>query len=219
LRLRDRNRRGPDVLGSPFPPLRPLDVDDVHRQRDAGAVVVDARPVRAWADGHIPGSVAIALRPQFASWLGWLVPDDRPLVFVLDHGQDAGDLVRQARTIGYDHLVGALDGGIDQWRAAGLPVAATELLDAPDLDRAVVDVRQRNEYEAGHLPGAVPIELGALADHADAVPPGAVAVMCGHGERAATAASLLEHAGRHDVAVVVGGPDDWATPGRRLQTE
>jgi rhodanese-related sulfurtransferase len=35
-------------------------------------------------------------------------------------------------------------------------------------------------------------------------------VMCGHGERAATAASMLERAGRRDVVVVVGGPDDWA---------
>jgi rhodanese-related sulfurtransferase len=35
-------------------------------------------------------------------------------------------------------------------------------------------------------------------------------VMCGHGERAATAASLLERAGRTDISVLVGGPDDWA---------
>jgi hydroxyacylglutathione hydrolase len=34
--------------------------------------------------------------------------------------------------------------------------------------------------------------------------------MCGHGERAAGAASLLERAGHHHLAVLVGGPDDWA---------
>jgi rhodanese-related sulfurtransferase len=41
--------------------------------------------------------------------------------------------------------------------------------------------------------------------------------MCGHGERAAGAAGLLERAGRRDVAVLVGGPDDWArVSGRAL---
>jgi rhodanese-related sulfurtransferase len=34
--------------------------------------------------------------------------------------------------------------------------------------------------------------------------------MCGHGERAATAASLLERAGHTAVAVLTGGPRDWA---------
>jgi rhodanese-related sulfurtransferase len=41
--------------------------------------------------------------------------------------------------------------------------------------------------------------------------------MCGHGERAAGAASLLERAGHRDVAVLEGGPDDWsAVTGRDL---
>ena len=34
--------------------------------------------------------------------------------------------------------------------------------------------------------------------------------MCGHGERAATAASVLEQAGHHSVAVLAGGPPDWS---------
>lgn len=56
----------------------------------------------------------------------------------------------------------------------------------------MLDVRQRAEFTAGHLPGAVNVELGALPGAADEVGPGPVAVMCGHGERAATAASVLE---------------------------
>jgi hydroxyacylglutathione hydrolase len=44
-------------------------------------------------------------------------------------------------------------------------------------------------------------------------------VMCGHGERAAGAASLLERAGHVHLAVLAGGPDDWAdATGRPLQT-
>jgi rhodanese-related sulfurtransferase len=62
------------------------------------------------------------------------------------------------------------------------------------------------------------IELGNIAQQARELPHGELALMCGHGERAATAASLLERAGRTDIAVVVGGPDDWmAATGGDLQ--
>jgi glyoxylase-like metal-dependent hydrolase (beta-lactamase superfamily II) len=219
LRLRERNRRGPEVVGSPFPPLPALDVDDVHRRLADGAVLIDARTVDAWAASHVPGAIAIPLRPQFGSWLGWLVPDECPLIFLLEAGQDAADLVRQALTIGYDSLAGTVAGGIDAWRAAGLPIASTELVDAARLDRRVLDVRQDNEHAAGHIPGALHVELGDVSDHDRELPDGDLAVMCGHGERAATAASLLEQAGRHDVAVVIGGPGDWAVGDRHLTTK
>lgn len=209
LRLRERNRRGPEVLGSPLPPLAALPVDDVRRHLADDAVLVDARPVAEWAAAHVPGAISIPLRAQFGSWLGWLVPDDRLLVFLLDPGQDEADLVRQARTIGYDRLAGAVAGGIDGWRAAGLPVTSTQVVDAAGLDRPVLDVRQDDEHAAGHIPDSLHLELGEVAQRAGDLPPGDLAVMCGHGERAATAASLLERAGR-DVAVVIGGPEDWA---------
>jgi len=60
------------------------------------------------------------------------------------------------------------------------------------------------------VPGARHVELGELPERAGDVPAGPVVVMCGHGERAMTAASLLEGAGRLDVGVLVGGPDDVA---------
>ena len=133
-------------------------------------------------------------------------------------GQGVSDLVRQALTIGYDRLAGAIAGGIDAWRAAGFEVAATELVDVRRLDRPVLDVRLDDEHAAGHIPGSLHVELGEV-DRQDAeLPAGKLAVMCAHGERAATAASLLERAGRRDVAVVIGGPDDWATGDRRLTT-
>jgi hydroxyacylglutathione hydrolase len=103
------------------------------------------------------------------------------------------------------------------WAEAGQPVSTVDLLTTDHLDPrdplTVVDVRQEREYAGGHLPGAHNVELGALA--AAALPPGPVVTMCGHGERAATAASVLERAGRRDVAIALGGPDDWARPSGR----
>jgi glyoxylase-like metal-dependent hydrolase (beta-lactamase superfamily II)/rhodanese-related sulfurtransferase len=216
--LRAVNRAGPAILGLPQPPLPALDLGRFRQHLDAGAVLVDTRPVEAWAAGHIPGALANPLRDQFASWLGWLVDQDQPLLFVVGADQDRAELARQCHQIGHDHLVGELAGGTTAWAAAGLAIQRTPLVDAARLHGRVLDVRQDSEYEAGHVPGAAHIELGRLAPAAGDVA-GVEAVMCGHGERAATAASLLEQAGNRSVTVVVGGPDDWATAtGRRLVT-
>jgi hydroxyacylglutathione hydrolase len=219
LRLRERNRRGPGVYGTPQPAPPSLDVDDVERLRRLGAEIVDVRPFDAYAGAHIRGSLSIPLRSQFASWLGWLVPDDVPLVFVREPDQDASDLVRQALGIGYERLAGELAGGIEAWREAALPIGHMSVVDAARVSTPVLDVRQDAEFAAGHLPAASHVELGALPDAAGDLPVGAVATMCAHGERAATAASVLERAGRDDVVVVRGGPDDWSRVRGPLATE
>jgi hydroxyacylglutathione hydrolase len=214
LRLRERNRVGPELLGADWRTLPLLAADQVRDQLAGDAVLVDVRSITAFATGHIPGAISIELRPQFASWLGWLLDDTRPLVFVLDEDQDRGELARQCRTIGYDHLVGELAGGMTAWQAASLPEAELPLVQADRLDDhsgMVLDVRQANEVTEGHLPGVVAIELGALAGERlpAELPGGPITVICGHGERAMTAASLLARAGNTDLRVALGGPKDW----------
>lgn len=211
LRLREVNRAGPLVYGSRLPALTPLAVADVGRLIDEGAVLVDVRPIERFAAGHVPGSLSIELRPALASWLGWLVDPERPLVFVVDPDQDRVDLVRQALNVGYQLLAGELAGGTGAWEAAGLSARQIPLVPAAQLGGPVLDVRQGAEFEAGHVPGAHHVELGAVpSEIAEVDGGGSVTVMCGHGERAMTGASLLARAGRTDVAVAVGGPDDWA---------
>ncbi|MFC5993801.1 rhodanese-like domain-containing protein [Pseudonocardia hispaniensis] len=220
-RLAEQNRRGPRVLRAPDAgPLVPLPVAEVGRLQAQGALVVDVRPVPSWAAGHVPGTLSIPLRDQFATWLGWLVPADTPLVIVRDRDQDAEEIFWQAVKIGHERLAGELAGGMDAWAAAGLPTARTELVGAHEIgSRAVLDVRQRPEFAGGHLPGARHVELGALEAAADRLPDAPTVVMCGHGERAAGAASVLERADHHGLAVLVGGPDDWSrAAGRALET-
>jgi hydroxyacylglutathione hydrolase len=218
LRLREVNRRGRRVYGATPPPLAPLAPNQVRRLMAKGAELIDARPIRAFAAGHIPGALSIPLRSSFATWLGWLVPGDRPLVVVLDPDQDRDDLVRQALKVGYERLAGELDGGMAAWHAAGLPSARIPIVEVADQPSGtVLDVRQDAEFAAGHLPGAAHVELGALAG-AEELPTGPLAVMCEHGERAMTGASLLQRAGHGDLTVLVGGAGDWSRDiGRPLE--
>lgn len=214
--LPEINRRGPRIYPE-LPALAQLDLDAVRNHLADGALLVDARPITEFADAHVAGSLSVEHRGVFASWFGWLVPLDRAVVFILDEDTDRDDLVRQCLVVGHDTLLGELHGGIDTWTAAGLPVEATPLVTADHLAGTPLDIRQQNEWDAGHVPGAIHVELGDLAP--TTVPQGPTTVMCGHGERAMSGASILQAAGRRDVSVLAGGPEDWvAATGIDLET-
>ena len=212
-RLPELNRVGPTRYDT-IPQLTSLTPEDLEHGAATGAVIVDARPVHHFAIAHIPGSVSNTLRPVFASWIGWLINPSRPIAFVLDDDQSRDEAVRRCLDIGHEHFAGVLLGGIDTWHKAGKPVSSIDLVDAGHLHANVVDVRQANEYATGHVPGAINIELGNVpnVDLAQC----RWTVMCGHGERAMTAASILANRG-YEVNVLDGGPDTWAsTTGRAL---
>jgi len=214
LKLPEANRRGPAPLEQPLR-VPALSADQFTAAVAAGAVVVDVRPIDDFATGHIPGAISIALRAQFASWLGWLLEPATAYLVVRNRDQDLDDLAWQALKIGFGLPRGELAGGMAGWSGE----TAMTPLRQPDqvADGRVLDVRQVSEYHSGHVPGAEHLELGALPERAGDLEPGPIVVMCGHGERAMTGASLLQRAGHRDVRVLDGGPDDLAAAtGRTL---
>lgn len=212
-RMRPFNQAGPRLRRDvPAPPiLSPAEFDVASRD----ALIIDARPVDAYAAGHIPNSLSIAFRDQFAVWLGWLVAADARLLFV------TGDVplkrvIDEALIVGYERFAGVLEGGLPAWRAAGLPVASTRLADATAARAAlahgasVVDVREPDEYAAGHLPDAVHVPLGEMAARVDELPRDRpIVAYCAGSDRAGTAVSLLERSGRRQVLTLTGGIGAW----------
>src|SRR5262245_23754786 len=217
-RLSELNRYGPEITSPPA--LAQLDSEHVRRLLADGAYLLDVRPAADYAAAHVPDSVAIPLRAQYATWLGWLIPADVPIVIIRNPGQDPADILWPALNIGHNTILGELAGGVAAWTADGAELATTRLVGPSDIDAAVVvDVRQEHEYASAHLPGAQLIELGSLADQASGIPAGPVTVMCSHGERATSGASLLERAGRRDLSILDGDAQDWAkAAGRSLDT-
>lgn len=223
LRLGEINRRGPAVLHDD-PRLTPLSAATVGTLIGDGAQVIDARQPADYAAGHVPGSISIPFRPVFATWLGWLATPDRPVVIVRGPEHDPADITIAAAKVGFDTLAGELGGGYPTWTQDHTSAGAVALIEPRQMiDRlqdgaAVLDIRQACEYTAGHVPGAVNIELGYLDDNLAGVPAGPVIVMCGHSERAMGGASILAASGRTGIAVFNGGPADWAAAaGRGLE--
>jgi len=216
-RLPELNRLGPNHYEA-LPLLPQLDPAQVESHLKQGGVVIDVRPSAAFADGHLAGSISITLRPVLASWLGWIVKPDQPIVFVMDDDQDRNELVRQCFEIGHERLVGELTLGIKSWINSGRPVEKIKFVEVSEMVGQIIDVRQSNEFHLGHVPTAQNIELGSIAQAE--IPGGALTIMCGHGERAMTGASILAKHGRTDIVVLNGGSDTWfAATGIQLETE
>src|SRR5690606_25248941 len=95
-------------------------------------------------------------------------------------------------------------------RLAGLEqtVQWHEVADRQAQGATVVDVRTPAEREAGHIPGAVNIELDTLRERLADLPAGPMVVHCAVGQRAHTAAMLLGARG-YDVANLDGGYRTW----------
>src|SRR5207237_8054649 len=114
-------------------------------------------------------------------------------------------------------VVGAVGSGVDAWRAAGVPVSTSAIRRVAEEVRGTpLDVRQADEWATGHIPAARHLELGSVIASTDAIPCGPLAIYCGHGERAMTAASLLEGQGRASLAVLDGGFEAWRSARRPI---
>jgi hydroxyacylglutathione hydrolase len=214
-RMREVNRRGPrPVTDIPAPaPLDPVAFDRV--RREAGTVVIDARVADAFAAGHVEGSISIQHRESFPTWLGWLVPGDARLLFVADE-TDLAAIVDASLLVGYESFAGWLCGGIDAWIDEDLPVRSLPTIGPSDavpwleMGAQPLDVREDDEFELGHVAGAVNVPLGDLEDRLDELPRGRpLLVYCASGQRSASAASLLERRGIGPVVNLRGGYGAW----------
>ncbi len=207
----------------------PLSPRQIEQKRAAGALVVDVRTDLQFDEAHIPGAVCIPmLRAGFGSKLAWVANHDHDIVFVGRDDEDGRHAARLAVAIGMRRLAGFLAGGMTSWRQEDRPTATFERVPVHELhartgadgDLQLIDVRDRREWDAGHIPGSAFCPWHDLTEVPDGLDPARpVAVLCGSGQRAATAASLLARLGVDDVIhVVQGGVPKWGRLGHPFQT-
>jgi hydroxyacylglutathione hydrolase len=205
-------------------------LDETRAALAGGALLLDLRSAFAHAVAHATGSLSIPLSPSFGTWLGWVVEPDRPIILILDDPDDWDEAARQALRIGAEgSLVGHLRGGFATWADGGgalesngrltVHELATRLTPTGPSGRSpgasvVIDVRQANEYAAGHVPGSVHLAAGSLPDRLDGLPRDRpIVTICASGMRSSIAASLLRSAGFADVSWVASGVPAWEAAG------
>ncbi len=199
--------RGPFVGAQQAPPL--LDVPALGEQ------VLDVRSVDEFAGGHLPGAVNVpASGLRFATKAGFVLDPERLVTVAAGDEKEAEHAIRGLRAIGVFEISGYVLGGGSE-RLELVEVGQLESLIEAGVE--LVDVREKDERDAGYIPGSrnIPYRLIAL-DAADLPRDRPIVTICESGPRAAIAASLLAAQGFDARAVAHGGIDDWAGNGHSL---
>jgi len=203
----------------------PLAPRQVEQKRAQGALLIDVRTDQQFDDAHIPGAVCNPmLRAGFGSKLAWLADREQEIVFIGRDDEDGRRAAGLAVAVGLRKLGGFLHGGMTSWRQERRPTDSIDRLPLEELparadEVQILDVREEKEWNAGHIPGSIfePWhDIAAMPEGIDPAKP--VAVVCGSGQRAATAASLVQRFGAEDVIHVVdGGVPKWGKLGHPLE--
>jgi rhodanese-related sulfurtransferase len=115
------NRSGARGLSELSPP-QALSPETVSELREQGHVLLDVRSAADYGAGHVPGSVNIGLGGQFAMWAGSLIPLNSAIVLIADTAAQVDESVVRLARVGIENVKGFLNGGVENWRAAGLPL-------------------------------------------------------------------------------------------------
>ncbi|NHM07389.1 MBL fold metallo-hydrolase [Flavobacterium sp. CYK-4] len=175
------------------------------------AVILDVRHEDDFVKSHIPGSIFIGIQGNFAPWVGALLGNvNQELLLVTPAGKEEETITRLSR-VGFDRVLGYLQGGIDTWKTAGYPtdsivsISPEQFAQEMTADSLVVDARKPGEFEAEHIEKAINIPLDSVNANFSMVPKNDFYLHCAGGYRSVIMASILKARGYHNLINVEKG--------------
>jgi glyoxylase-like metal-dependent hydrolase (beta-lactamase superfamily II)/rhodanese-related sulfurtransferase len=217
--------RGPlvDQFGAPVP-MTPHEVEVAVA---GGAVVIDGRTNDQFDEAHIAGALSTsAYDTGFATKVSRVAPEGADVIVLAASDGDEQDAAELLAAVGM-RVRGFLAGGMTAWRSEERPVERIELIDPETLAERldgpepplVLDVRNRSEYAAEHIPGSLHIPYGELAARIDEVPRDrTIATICRGGKRSGLGASILQREGFAAVVHVGQGVGAWRNAGNPVES-
>jgi hydroxyacylglutathione hydrolase len=197
--------------------LRPLTLAAVLAAEAQGAQLLDTRDPVEFAAAHLRGSINVGLGGQYATWAGTVLTRDAPIVLIAEPGAERESAMRLGR-IGFDNVIGYLDGGLRSAEPRPDLIASTERL-GPEVAAerlasasppVLVDLRTPTERGKTSIPGSVHLPLSRLLEWIETLPKDrAVLLHCAGGYRSAIAASVLRRHGFEQVSEMAGGITAW----------
>jgi hydroxyacylglutathione hydrolase len=180
---------------------------------ETGALILDTRAAAEFGQGFIPQAINIGLDGDFAPWVGALIVDvKQPILLVTDEGRVAETVTRLSR-VGFDNILGHLEGGFSTWKAANREVDTVNRIAAEKFatdfkngEVKVIDVRKESEYAAEHVQDAYSRPLANINDWIKDINPAEHFYLhCAGGYRSMMAASILQARGYRNFSEVEGG--------------
>jgi glyoxylase-like metal-dependent hydrolase (beta-lactamase superfamily II) len=206
--------------------MNPLTLDAVLELQAQGAQILDTRDASEFSSVHLQGSVNIGLIGQFATWAGTVLDHRHPIVIIAAPGRENESAIRLGR-IGFDHVAGFLQDGLQSLQSRPDLTVATERLSAPFAAELLssphpplaIDVRTPREHDQKHIPGSLHIPLNHLTENLETLPKDRpLLVYCAGGYRSSIAASLLQGGRCSSVSEIAGGIAAWEAAHLPLQS-
>lgn len=200
-----------EVLSQGLKPLVPEQLEEIAEV--SGALVLDVRNSSTFVHDFIPQSVNIGLDGDFAPWVGALIRDvNQPILLVTEKGDEEEAVTRLSR-VGFDQVLGYLDGGFDAWKKSGKETDHVHRISAEQFEREIkerkskiIDIRRENEYNAEHIHEAYSKPLAFINEWIHALDPDEHFYLhCGSGYRSTMAASILQARGYRNFTEIEGG--------------
>jgi glyoxylase-like metal-dependent hydrolase (beta-lactamase superfamily II) len=197
--------------------MNPLTLDAVLALQADGAQILDTREAGEFASAHLLGSINIGLVGQYATWAGTVLDRNHPIVIIADPGRENESAIRLGR-IGFDHVAGYLENGLQSLESRPELIAFTERLSAQyaaellssNQPPLAIDVRAPREREQKHIAGSLSLPLNRLMENITTLPKSRpLIVYCAGGYRSSIAASLLQGSGFETVSEIAGGITAW----------
>jgi hydroxyacylglutathione hydrolase len=194
--------------------MRAINVKDFETvAEDTGALILDTRNNGDFAKGFIPQSINIGINGDFAPWVGALIADvKQPIILVTEIGQEGESVTRLSR-VGFDHLLGYLEGGFETWKKSGKEFDTVNRITAAEFakqlkigESKVIDIRKDSEYSAEHVEEAYSGPLANINEWIkDIDPKQPLFLHCAGGYRSMIAASILQARGFRNFSEIEGG--------------
>ena len=180
---------------------------------ETGAVVLDTRHQSEFSKGFVPRSIFIGIDGGFAPWVGALIKDVKQPILLIADSERREEVITRLSRVGFDNVIGYLEGGFESWKAAGKEIDSIESISAEDLAKIngqdsckIIDVRKPGEYAAEHIDGASTAPLDDLNDHLEKFDQNKTNyVHCLGGYRSVIAISIIKARGIHNIVDVLGG--------------
>jgi len=197
--------------------MNPLTLGGVLALQAEGAQILDTRDAGEFASAHLLGSINIGLVGQYATWAGTVLDRNHPIVIIADPGRENESAIRLGR-IGFDHVAGYLQNGLQSLESRPELIACTERLSAQyaaellasNQPPLAIDVRAPREREQKHIAGSLGLPLNHLLENINMLPKSRpLLVYCAGGYRSSIAASLLQGSGFETVSEIAGGIAAW----------
>src|SRR5690606_27677173 len=158
------NRKGYEefdsVLVKNSKPLSVTEFEFLAKENDV--LILDTRHQDEFVKGFVPNAYFIGIQGDFAPWVGTVIENiDQKIIFIAEPGKEEEVITRLSR-IGYDNVLGYLEGGFDAWKNAGKEIDSIESIDISEFEKIytenpeinILDVRRAGEFDSEHVKSA-----------------------------------------------------------------